>query len=287
MDILRSLLFVPAISEKMLNKIDSLRPDAFILDLEDSVPGSLKESARNNVSRKLKGINSEKPQDIFIRVNELGSGDIYKDIGETIDSKISGYMIPKFEDVGKVEEIIKYISGKEEEKEITAGSIKLILMVESSKGLLELGKIETIAERLLALTLGWEDYYSNFSIFSEISPDILDFVRRNILINAKARNLLAIDTVYKSFKDFSGLKEETDRIVKMGFDGKLVIHPGQIEIINTSFTPTKEEIERMEVILENKDRIEKEGAISINGIMYDPPHLRWAQKVKDYLDRIK
>ncbi|GAG93753.1 unnamed protein product [marine sediment metagenome] len=132
-----------------------------------------------------------------------------------------------------------------------------------------------------------EDYYSNFSIFSEISPDILDFVRRNILINAKARNLLAIDTVYKSFKDVSGLKEETDKIVKMGFDGKLVIHPGQIEIINTSFTPTKEEIERMEVILENKDRIEKEGAISINGIMYDPPHLRWAQKVKDYLDRIK
>ena len=287
MDVLRSLLFVPAISEKMLNKIDSLRSDAFILDLEDSVPRNLKESARNNVSRKLKGINSEWPQDIFIRVNELGSKDIYKDIGETIDSKISGYMIPKFEDVDKVEEIIKYISCKEEEKEITAGSIKLILMIESSKGLLELSKIETIAERLLALTLGWEDYYSNFSIFSEISPDILDFVRRNILINAKARNLLAIDTVYKSFKDVSGLKEETDRIVKMGFDGKLVIHPGQIEIINTSFIPTKEEIERMKVILENKDRIEKKGVISINGIMYDPPHLRWAQKVKDYLDRIK
>ena len=87
MDVLRSLLFVPAISEKMLNKIDSLRPDAFILDLEDSVPVSLKESARNNVSRKLKGINSEWLQDIFIRVNELGSRDIYRDISETIDSK--------------------------------------------------------------------------------------------------------------------------------------------------------------------------------------------------------
>ena len=105
-----------------------------------------------------------------------------------------------------------------------------------------------------------------------------------ILLYAKSNNLLAIDTVHKNFRDPEGLKSETDRIARMGFDGKLAIHPNQIETINDSFYPSGEEMERIELILKHKEAIESKGVIDVNGIMLDAAHLKWAQKVANNLD---
>lgn len=286
MKVLRSLLFIPADRKKMVDKIDVLKPDAFILDLEDSVSATQKKTARDNIIQKLKKINSKnKLKSIFIRVNDLNSEYIEQDINETISSKISGYIIPKFESADKVKKIADFISKKEKEKDI-AQKTKLILMVESPKGVLELNNIKKISNRVIAIALGGEDYLSGVSLFSETSFDILDFARKMVLLYAQSGNLLAIDTVHKNYKDLNGLKIETDKIVRMGFNGKLAIHPNQIEIINKSFTPTDEVIKRAQAILEHKDKMEKEGAISIDGIMFDLVHLKWAQKVKDYWDKI-
>lgn len=286
MKIFRSLLFVPCSSTKMLNKIDVLNPDAFILDLEDSVPFKLKELARENIKKKMEKIDVNSKLNIFIRANELCIDHFYKDIEETISTKIIGYVIPKFENINNLKKALKFISNKESEKGIQTGKIKLILMIENPKGILELGKINNFDPRILGLAIGWEDFIKETTFFSGVTYKLLDFIRMTVLICAKANGLLAIDTVYKNFSDNKGLKSEAIKILKMGFDGKFAVHPNQISIINNCFIPTNEEIEKMEIILKNKDKFDQEGAININGVMYDPPHLKWALKLKKYLDEM-
>ncbi len=284
--IFRSLLFVPSSSEKMLDKTVTLAPDAFILDLEDSVPFELKEKARSNIKKKLETIDKNSKLNIFIRTNELCTDYFYKDIEETISTKIIGYVVPKFENTNNLKKAFKFISDKEREKGIQTGKIKFILMIENPKGILELGKINNFDKRILALAIGWEDFTREINVFTDITDNLLDFVRMTVLIYAKANELLAIDTVYKNFSNNQGLKSEAIKILKMGFNGKFAIHPNQIDIINSCFIPTSEEIEKMEIILKNKDKFEQEGAINIDGTMYDPPHLKWALKLKEYLNEI-
>lgn len=289
MEISRSLLFIPSNSKKMLNKIDILNPDAFILDLEDSVPAFQKDRARENIKEKLEKMGSGAGKELFIRANDLNSDFFYKDIEETIDPKIAGYMIPKFESFNKLNEAISLISKKEKEKNIKSGKIKLILMIENQRGIIELGNLDRhnhLLQRLAALTLGWEDFTKEIADFGEVAPELLDLIRMTLMLYAKANKLLAIDTVYRNFSDDEGLRRETIKISKLGFNGKLAIHPRQIDIINNCFIPSDEEIKKMEIILLNKGRIEKEGAINIDGVMYDPPHLKWALKIKEYLNKI-
>ncbi|MCL5072801.1 MAG: CoA ester lyase [Actinobacteria bacterium] len=289
MEICRSLLFIPASSEKMLNKIDILKPDAFILDLEDSVPAFQKDQARKNIKNKLEKMNSGTKIKLFIRANDLGSEYFYKDIEETIDPKIAGYMIPKFENFNKLNEAISLISKKEKEKNMESGRVKLILMIENPRGIIELnnlGRYNHLLQRLTALTIGWEDFTKDITDFDEVAPELLDFIRMTLMLYAKANKLLTIDTVYRNFTDDEGLKREVIKVSKLGFNGKLAIHPRQIDIINSCFMPSDEEIKKMEIILLNKDRLEKEGAINIDGVMYDPPHLKWALKIKEYLTKI-
>ena len=285
MKVLRSFIFVPADRERMLDKINMLLPDAFILDLEDSVAAENKEIARINISNKLESLEI-KNKIIFIRLNDLDSNYVYKDIDSTISSKIYGYMIPKFENTDKLEEIIDYLSNKERKLKLVS-KLKLILMIESSKGLLELNKLNNLSGRIIALALGAEDYLFSLSEFGMVLDTMVDFARKIIILHSKANGLLSIDTVFKDYKNNQSLKDELEKIKGMGFSSKLAIHPNQIDIINSGFTPSAEEIDKAEIILKHKKDIEKKGAISIDGVMYDPPHLKWAQKIKTYLDKIR
>ena len=286
--VLRSLLFVPAISQKMLDKIELLKPDAFIVDLEDSVPIGKKQQARENVRNKF--LNYDFNQQIFIRINGLKSETAFEDINKTADLNFLGYVIPKFESIKDLEKLNTYISEKELLFKKKFDSLKLILMVETPLGFLELERLKelnSLEKRVIALAIGWEDFIRSLAVFGNISEDFLNFVRNFIVIYSRAYNLFAVDTVFKNFSDDEGLKAETARAAMLGFNGKFVIHPRQIDIINKCFTPTDDEIVQVSKILLNREKIEKEGAINIDGVMYDPPHLKWAAKVNDYLEEIK
>lgn len=195
-------------------------------------------------------------------------------------------MIPKFENMDKVEEIIDYLSNKERKLKLVS-KLKLILMIESSKGLLELNKLNNLSGRIIALALGTEDYLFSLSEFGMISDTTVDFARKIIIVLSKANGLLSIDIVFRDYKNNQSLKDELEKIKGMGFSSKLAIHPNQIDIINSGFTPSAEEIDKAEIILKHKKDIEKKGAISIDGVMYDPPHLKWAKKIKTYLNKIR
>jgi len=295
MAIYRSLIFIPSSSTKMLDKIGQINPDGYILDLEDSVPLESKEIARVNINNKIKELSGKDfpcSKKIFIRINEMGSPASEKDIEDTLQPYICGYVIPKFEDIEKLKNLEKNLLKKEKSKGILSGKIRTILMVESPAGLVEVLKIanfrsELFFKRISAIALGYEDYKSSMSSMGELSEDMLDYVRKSTATYAKASSFLAIDTVYKNFKDSDGLKKDTLKAAGMGFDGRLAIHPLQIEVINSCFMPSAEDIKKMGIILSNKERIENEGAINIDGVMYDPPHLKWALDMEKYLNSIK
>jgi len=272
----------------MLEKISVLKPDGFILDLEDSVPVALKEQARKNIIDKLESIETRRK--IFVRINDLDSIFFIDDIRTTVGKKIFGFMVPKFESISKLELALDCIEFEEKKVGLFIGEKKLILMIESASGIFELDKLEKLGKkknRVLALAIGWEDFSRDFMVFSEVSDSVLDYVRFQVLFFAKAFNWQAIDTVFKEFNNSVGLEELVLKVAGMGFNGKLAIHPSQIEIINRGFLPSEDDLTKMELILENRQRIEGAGAVNIGGIMYDPPHLKWAMKIKNYIEKIE
>jgi len=283
----RSFLFVPADKQRMLDKIESIESDAFILDLEDSVSSQNKSQARQNIS-KVMSLPVKRGRAIGIRINELTSKESKKDLEETLISGLYCYMIPKFENIFILEEFIDQLKVFEKDRNIK-NITKIILMVESSKGILELRGLKPdshkqIFKRLIGIALGGEDYRESLTISREISRDVLDLARNEIILFASSYGLHAIDTVYPDFKDTQGLSIELDKIISLGFTSKIAIHPSQVGIIDKSFYPLEVDIERMELILSKKDEILKNGAISIGKTMYDMPHLKWALKLKEYIN---
>jgi len=277
----RSILFIPAASKKMLEKINVLRPDIFMIDLEDCVPENQKDTARNNIIKKFESIDQKELKiPIFIRINDLDSKYFKDDIKKIVSGKLSGVMIPKFESHAKLEKLEEYLDKIEKDNKLDIGKIKVILQIESSKGIKELSTLEEgFSNRVIGIAFGSEDYLGSMKSYREVTRDMLDFARKSILLYSKSLKLLTIDTIYKNFKDLEGLKKETSKIAQYGFDGKLAIHPNQIEIINSSFMPSEEEIKAVKEILKYKKKIENKGAISIDGNMLDIAHLRWAVKI--------
>jgi len=287
MNILRSLLFVPADKKRMLDKIDTVPADAFIMDLEDSVSSKNKDCARENIVQKLtelKGSNKI----IIVRTNDLDSPEAARDMRDTVHSSLYGYMIPKFEDAARLKEFTGNLEAREKELGIEK-KLEIILMVESSRGLLELRNInrlqdKVLSKRITGLALGGEDYIESLTVARDITKDMIDFARKEIILFARGNNMLAIDTIYPDFKNTPGLKEDLKKAVSMGFTSKLAIHPAQVEIINSGFYPKNSDTKKMKLILSHRKDIEDLGAISIDGVMFDRPHLKWALKLKKYLD---
>ena len=289
MNIIRSFLFVPADKKKMLGKIFEIDSDAFILDLEDSVSIHEKETARNNILSVIPMLKKNR-KNVFIRINRLGTVEAENDIEKVFHKDIEGYVIPKFENIETIKKFVKKLEMFE--KEISCKKKSLILMIESPASVLEIRRLnlkneKNIADRLIGLALGGEDYMESLSISRKISKDVLDSVRKEIILFARSNSLLAIDTVYPEYKNIEGLKAELSNIISIGFTSKFAIHPSQTIIINESFYPDEKDIEKMKLILSFEDEISKKGAISIGDIMYDLPHLKWAQKLNSYLNYFK
>ena len=287
---LRSFLFVPADKKRMLDKITSLDADAFIIDLEDSVSSQNKEDARINASKILPMLKKE-GKIIFVRVNNPTSIEAERDLAKTLLEELDGYIIPKFEDIDILDKFIQCLENLEN-REAVKKKIPLIIMVESPSGVIGLRKLaikdrKSITSRLAGIALGGEDYRVSLTISREISKEVLNVVREEIIIFAHSYDILAIDTVYPDFKDDRGFRNELDNIVSMGFTSKFAIHPSQVNIINEVFYPVKEDIDKMSLLLSHEKEINKLGAIDIAGTMYDTPHLKWAKRLERYINNIK
>jgi len=281
---MRSLLFVPGNNSKFISKAFDSDSDVLVFDLEDSVQSKEnKLEARILLRNKLKVINGKK---IFIRINDIDSGEILDDLKELTLECVDGFMFPKVNNGSDVYFIDKLLYNYELNNNFEFGKFKIILIIESSSALVNLKDICNTSKRVVSLAFGSEDYLTDISGINDGNDSILFYARSLILNFARAHNLIPIDTVYLDVRDLSGLEKRLNTSKRLGFEGMLVLHPIQIPLVNIFYTPTTVEVNRAKKIIELSKSINQlgKGVFIVEGEFVGPPMIKSAEKI---LDRIR
>lgn len=267
----RSWLFVPADSDKKVSKAIESEADAIIFDLEDSVVSSRKAAARDI----LKGLPKRKGgPDWWVRINPLGSDHHKDDLDLISRSDIGGLVLPKAESGGDIIQLAH-----------RTGTIPIhAIVTETAASLFNLLSYRDPKSTLVAMSWGAEDLSaalgasSKYDFNGELSFTYR-LARSLCLAGAVAAGVQPVDGVFADFRDQVGLKQEADAAQREGFTGKLAIHPAQVPIINTAFTPTAQEIAHATAIIDAFAAEPKAGTLSVDGRMVDRPHLEQARRV--------
>lgn len=283
--LLRSLLFIPGNQPKMLAKASSVSPDAFVLDLEDSVPVSEKKNAREIVAKHIDKI-TETGIPIIPRVNALSTELIDDDLSAVVGSKIWGISVGKIgtpEDLLLIDRKISQLEGK---SGIKVGKIRLLAWLETASGVVNAHEICRNNNRLTAVCFGAEDYTADMEIsrhspLTDLDNPALLYPRTVIPLYAKAAGIMALDTPYFGYKDQAGLVKDCQSAKMLGFEGKFAIHPSQIDTINEVFSPSEQEYNKalQEIAVFEKSEAQGRGSTSLQDQVIDVPVVERARKL--------
>jgi citrate lyase subunit beta/citryl-CoA lyase len=273
----RSLLFVPANNWKMLNKAATEMEDGVIIDLEDACPVPDRETGRV-FARDIAPLLKSRGVDVFVRVNSLSSGVTAEDLRIVVTEKLDGVMLPKAESKEDIVELDALLSEEEKGKGVRH-RIGILPLIESPQGVIRAQEIASASERVVALCFGAGDYMrelgEGFTI-ARMSPDeyfpILVYPRSTIAAVACAYSIPAIDTPFFGLLiDVEGLEREASKAKLLGFKGKMVTHPRQVEPVNRVFSPSLEDVHfsrRMVEAYKESDAAGR-GAAVLDGKMID------------------
>ena len=270
--LMRSLMFVPAHNQKLLDS--SLRRDAdvLLLDIEDSVPVVDKQQARDNIKEFV-----TRPE----AVNDRESGELLKDLYQLTIPGVTGFMYPKStkeEDVyfvGKLLETIEY------EKNIPVGTFKLIPLIETAGAIVEIKEICTACNRVIAVAFGCEDYVTDLGGKHDPEGQSIFYARNAIVNAARATGVLPIDTVHIKVHDLEDLEKNLILAKNLGFEGMLVLNPKELPLVNQYFSPSEEEVAwaKEMIQLTKEAKAEGKGVAVKEGKFIGPPMLKMAEKI--------
>ncbi len=276
----RSMLYVPSYNEKFITKAIESEADAIILDLEDSCPMEKEAEGRENIRKYLKSGLLDGRQ-VLLRINELGTDSLQKDLDLLECRGIMGLMPPKVSSVEEMLEFDRLVSEKEEEFGLKKGSVKFTPLVETAGAVVNLDAIAQASDRIIALTFGGEDYLDSvWGVHSE-PPVAFDVPRAVIVQVARKNGLLPIDTPYLDLKNEEGYRKEESISANIGFAGDLLVNPRQIPWANEVFSPSREEIvHARRVVAAVEETLKTGGSIAVlDGKMIGPPMRKRAEKV--------
>ncbi len=276
--ILRSLLFVPGNTPRMLDRALGLRPDAFIPDMEDSVPWDEKANARAVTASYLpRAADTGVP--VIPRVNSLDTGLLEADLEAVIGPHIFGVSIGKVDNPQIADEIEGMLSRLESKAGLSPGAIKLVPWIESAEAIVNAYAICSASERIVAVALGAEDFTNDMEIERRDDDAELRYARSVIAVAARAAGVLALDTPYFAFRDPDGLRANSLESRGVGFRGRFAIHPAQIDVINEVYSPSGEQIgHALRVIDAFEEAVAMgRGSTSLDGKVVDVPVVKRAQ----------
>jgi citrate lyase subunit beta/citryl-CoA lyase len=286
---LRSLLFVPADSERKLAKSTTNPADVLILDLEDAVAESRKVGARASAAEFIAAHGSQGPSkltaQLYVRINPLDTGLAQGDLATVVVPGLAGIVIPKTNGIGDIVQLGHYLDVLEARAGIDAGSIQIIpVATETAPAMLHMqGFAGTKVPRLAGVTWGAEDLsaavgaVSNRDDNGQYSP-LYDLAGSLCLLAAAAAGVPPIDTVFTDFKDGAGLTATSRASRRRGFRGRIAIHPDQVPIINEAYSLTEAERAHAQRIVDAFAADPSAGTLSIDGQMIDRPHLVQARR---------
>jgi citrate lyase subunit beta / citryl-CoA lyase len=286
---LRSLLFVPADSDRKLARSAEVPADAFILDLEDSVAPLHKSMARARLRDYLGSHLDRTRASFWVRINPLESPHALADLVAVMSGRPDGIVQPKVRSPEDVIQLSNYLDVLEAEHGLPAGSTGILpLATEVPQALFSLGQYARAGKRLAGLTWGPEDLSTAVGAATNKERDgswtpPYQLARSLCLFGAHAAGVTAIDTVFADVRDEPGLRVTCELARRDGFGGKLAVHPDQVDVINTCFTPTQAEETRARRIVALFDANPELGVVALDGQMLDLPHLIQARKILQLL----
>lgn len=281
---LRSMLFVPADSERKLAKALGSAADALILDLEDAVVAAQKPAARKAAAAFVAEQASRLQSLLFVRINPLDSGLALDDLAAVVVPGLAGIMLPKTTSAADVVRLAHYLDALEARSGMPAGEVRIVpVATETAQAMLTMQSFVPGIPRLAAITWGAEDLsaaigaISNREESGEPSP-LYVLANSMCLCAAASAGVAAIDTLHVDFRDIEGLKGSCRIGRRRGFRGKIAIHPDQVDVINEAFSPSEAEIAAARTVVDAFAAQPAAGTVSIDGVMYDLPHLKQARR---------
>lgn len=274
-------MFVPGNNPGMMQDAFIYGPDSIMLDLEDSVTMAEKDAARLLVYNALKTIDYGQTE-MVVRVNPLSTPYGRKDVEAVVKAGVDVIRMPKTETAEEIVELEAEIEKVERELGCV-GRTQIMAAIESALGVVNAYAIATASKRMMGIALGAEDYCANLKTQRTPEGSELLLARETIVVAARAAGIDALDTVYSNLNDMETFRREVETIKKLGFDGKSIINPRQIEIVNEVFAPTQKEIDKARTILAAIKEAEEKGSgvIAVNGKMVDRPVVLRAQRTID------
>ncbi len=276
----RAMLYVPADDERKIEKAARLGVDSICMDIEDGVAVNRKATARANIVTALRTVHFGRSERL-VRINPLGSGLAEEDLEAVLAARPDGIVLPKVEGSDEIHRVCQQISAAEQANGWASGSIALLVLIETPQAVLNLREICTAEPRLQGLIFGAEDFAG--SIGATRSRDALEllYARSAVVICAAAFNLQALDMVWLDLQDLEGLRREAQAGAGMGFTGKQIIHPNQVQPVQEAFTPSEEAIQSAKRIVEAAQAYQQagKGAFVLDGKMVDAPVIKAAQRV--------
>jgi len=267
---MRSMLFAPGNKYELLQKFSKIQPDIAIIDLEDAVPDSEKQVARENLQKYAQ--EDKTAATTYVRVNALVSQHFEEDI-RSIPPQIAGIVIPKVNDASDIERATQAI-------ERNSVSAKVLVGIETVKGLMSVQDIFGTAS-VFAAYFGAEDYIHDLGGLRTDGNDEVLFARTQIGISSRLFGVPVVDQIVADFSDSERFMKEAQQAKSLGFTGKLCIHPSQVPLANQSFSSTPEEIQQAIELLKVYDEAVANGTASIvhNGQMVDEALAKQARRI--------
>ena len=286
---MRSMLFVPADSERKIAKGLASTADALILDLEDSVGPDNKPTARRMAVEVLSSAQAHSTaaaKKLFVRMNALDTPHALQDLAAVVRAKPYGIMVPKTRGGDDARLVSNYLTALEAREGLPQGGITILpIATETGAAMFGLGTYHSPAiPRLAGLTWGAEDLAADVGAMGNRGANgrytpAFELARTLCVLGATAASTIALDGVYTDFRDMKGLEEEALEGLQMGYSGKMAIHPDQIEVINRVFTPTPESLQWANKVLAAFAANPGAGVLNMDGKMVDIPHFKAATRI--------
>ena len=276
----RALMYVPGSDDRKLVKAAGLGIDGVILDLEDGVAFNRKDEARDGILKALTSIDYGRTER-WVRINPIYSGRAEDDLRAVLPGKPDGILIPKVDHADTVRKVDELIAAAVDEQGWRVGSIAIALLIENALAFVNLAALCQSSPRVQALVFGAEDFCADTGVTRTAEARELLYARSSLVMHASAFGLHAIDMVQVNYLDTVLLEKECRDGVELGFTGKTVVHPSQIEIVQRAFTPSPQLIEYAKQIMEGAAETQREGkgVFTHEGKLVDLPVVKRAESI--------
>lgn len=282
MELKRSWMFVPGHRQRMIDKALGLNADAIMLDIEDGVAPNEKDAARKLIAEALGKERTPDSPARFVRINAIGHARMGSDMEAVLRPGLEGLVLPKVETAEEVLKVERILAQREAQAKIQPGGVKLLIAIESPRGLLNAPSIASCSPRVVGLMFGAEDFGRELGLptFREGEARDMLYARSALVVAAASAHVQAVDGVWVDLKDTEGLVGFARQSRRLGFTAMSLIHPSQIDPINSTFSPTPEEIDYAQQVVKafEEANARGDGSIAFGGQLIDRPIVERARR---------